>query len=108
MDGGLGNGLAGGTSLAAAPGVDPRDALFWYDPLTKPHFLGGRSSGAIRHGDWKLIKFFDTGEVELYNPADDLGEQHNLAKSHPDRVAHLKRLLKDWRKMVEGRDAPPR
>ncbi len=85
-----------------------RDALFWHYPLAKPHFLGGRSSGAIRHGDWKLIEFFDTGEVELYNLADDLGERHNLAKSRPDRVAHLKRLLKDRRKMVEGRDAPPR
>ena len=34
-------------------------------PLTKPHFLGGRSSGAIRAGGRKLIEFFDSGEIEL-------------------------------------------
>lgn len=27
-----------------------RDALYWHYPLGQPHFLGGRSSGAIRQG----------------------------------------------------------
>jgi len=43
-----------------------RRALHWHYPLDEPHFLGGRSSGAIRDGDWKLIEFFDSGEKELY------------------------------------------
>ena len=34
--------------------------------------LGGRSSGAIRSGDWKLIEFFDDQTVELYNLAHDI------------------------------------
>jgi arylsulfatase A-like enzyme len=30
-----------------------RDTLYWHYPLKKPHFLGGRSSGAVRKGNWK-------------------------------------------------------
>jgi arylsulfatase A-like enzyme len=61
--------------------------------VEKPHFLGGRSSGAIRQGDWKLIEFFDTGTIELYNLAHDPGEQDDLADRHPDKSAELARRL---------------
>jgi len=83
----------------------PRDALYWHYPLEKPHFLGGRSSGAIRHGDWKLIERFDTGELELYNLADDEGEQHNLADRMPERAAELREKLRAWQKQV-GAEVP--
>jgi arylsulfatase A-like enzyme len=74
-----------------------RDALFWHYPLEKPHFLGGRSSGAIRQGDWKLIEFFDTHTIELYNLARDPNEQDNLADKYPDKTAELMKCLADWR-----------
>jgi arylsulfatase A len=82
-----------------------RDSLYWHYPLPRPHILGGRSSGAIRHGDWKLIEFFDTGEIELYNLADDIGEKNNLAKSMPDKADELKNLLTDWREST-GAEIP--
>ena len=75
-----------------------REALFWHYPLEKPHFLGGRSSGAIRRGDWKLIEFFDTHTIELYNRARDAGEQDNLADKRPDKIAELTKRLADWRR----------
>ncbi len=75
-----------------------RDELYWHYPLAKPHFLGGRSSGAIRKGDWKLIEFFDTGEVELYNLGDDIGENNNLTNQMPSKAAELRKLLQQWRK----------
>ena len=75
-----------------------RDALFWHYPLEKPHFLGGRSSGAIRRGDWKLIEFFDTHAIELYNLSLDAGEKKNLADKHPDKAAELAERLADWRR----------
>ena len=78
----------------AQPG---RDTLYWHYPLKKPHFLGGRSSGAIRRGNFKLIEFFDTGQVELYNLAEDVGEKHNLAEKLPGKAAELKKLLAKWR-----------
>jgi arylsulfatase A-like enzyme len=77
-----------------------RHALFWHYPLEKPHFLGGRSSGAIRQGDWKLIDFYDTHTIELYNLADDPGEQHNLAVKYPGKTMELTKRLADWRRDV--------
>ena len=77
-----------------------RDALFWHYPLEKPHFLGGRSSGAVRQGDWKLIERFDSGELELYNLAEDVSEQKNLAAAMPDVVAKLRNELEAWRTRV--------
>ena len=56
--------------------------FYWHYPLEKKHFLGGRYSGAIRHRDWKLIEYFDTGEIELYNLVDDIGEKNNLANKN--------------------------
>lgn len=67
---------------------------------------------AIRVGDWKLLvnpnnrdeedaagTEAESGKVELYNLADDLGEKHDLAKSHPEKVkelrARLDALMKD-------------
>jgi len=90
-----------GASLVA-PLMDPdatpaRDALFWHYPMARPHFLGGRSSGAVRQGEWKLIEFFDTGAVELYNLADDVGETEDLAFDFPERAEELRQRLVDWR-----------
>jgi len=57
---------------------------------------------AIREGDWKLIsplnvmKFLEdggTGEWELYNLKEDIGETKNLADQYPEKVERLKRLL---------------
>lgn len=78
----------------------PRDSLYWHYPLEKPHFLGGRSGGAVRQRDWKLIEFFDSGDVELYNLANDTSEQTNLAKADPERAAAMLQQLAAWRKSV--------
>jgi arylsulfatase A-like enzyme len=80
-----------------------RDTLYWHYPLKKPHFLGGRSSGAIRRGNFKLIEFFDDGAVELYNLSEDFGEKLNLAEKLPEKAAELKKLLVKWRADVGAR-----
>jgi arylsulfatase A-like enzyme len=77
-----------------------RNTLYWHYPLEKPHFLGGRSSGAIRQGSFKLIEYFDKDTVELYNLADDIAEQNNLAQKLPKKAAELQKRLKTWRRDV--------
>ncbi|MHC4742897.1 MAG: sulfatase-like hydrolase/transferase, partial [Planctomycetota bacterium] len=77
-----------------------REAIYWHYPLEKPHFLGGRSSGAVRRGDWKLIEFFDTGQIELYNLADDPAEANNVALQEKAIADQLQELLKKWRKGI--------
>lgn len=75
-------------------------SFFWHYPLQKKHFLGGRSASAVRLGDWKLIEFYDTGERELYNLKEDVGEARNLAPSNPKKVDELQSLLIEWREEV--------
>jgi arylsulfatase A len=72
-------------------------ALYWHYPLEKPHFLGGRSSAVIRSGDWKLMQFYDSGALELYNLKDDIGESNNLVLQHPDIAKELMEKLNAWR-----------
>jgi arylsulfatase A-like enzyme len=75
-----------------------RNTFYWHYPLQKPHFLGGRSSGAIRKGHWKLIEFYDIGQIELYNIAEDIGEERNLKDSRTEKAGELLTLLRNWRK----------
>ncbi len=47
-------------------------------------------------GDWKIVNLlppFGTGEWQLYNLANDMGEIHDLATARPEE---LKRMLKLW------------
>ncbi len=73
-----------------------RDTLYWH----LPHYHHSTPASTIRHGDWKLIEFFETGACELYNLRDDLSEQNNLAVVHADRVKAMKTMLDQWRKRV--------
>jgi arylsulfatase A-like enzyme len=50
--------------------------------------------GAIRKGDWKLIKLaLLPGKTELFNLATDPGETTNVAADHPDVVRDLEARL---------------
>jgi arylsulfatase A-like enzyme len=89
--------LLGFAGAQPAPRLDAERPIYWHYPLDKPHFLGGRSAGAVRQGRWKLIDFYDTGESELYDLRADLGETHNLANEQPARAAKMKAMLAEWR-----------
>ena len=80
-----------------------RRDLHWHYPLEKPHFLGGVSAGAIRAGNWKLIEFFETGELQLFELESDLGETKNIAGQHPQLVESLYSRLLQWRERVGAR-----
>ncbi|MFD2571807.1 sulfatase [Spirosoma soli] len=82
--------------LKGKAGPIPR-TLYWHYPIAKPHFLGGRSAGAIRSGDFKLIEYFDNGQVQLFNLSDDLGEQTDLSQKLPAQREQLLTRLRQWR-----------
>jgi len=86
--------------LRGAAGLD-RDALYWH----YPHYSnqGGRPSGAVRRGEYKLIEFYEDQRVELYNLADDLGEKRDLSGQIPEKTAELKKALHEWRSVVNAR-----
>lgn len=68
--------------------------LFWHYPnMWGASGPGIGPSSTIRHGDWKLIYFYTDGHYDLFNLADDLGEQHNLADRQPEIRDRLAREL---------------
>lgn len=104
------------TMLAAAGRpIAPTAKLDGVDIL--PHLMG-RAAGrphetmywrfgeqwAVRHGDWKLVVAKGgSGKPELYNLADDVGEQRDRAGTEPGRVAELQKLYDAW----NAEQAPP-
>lgn len=74
--------------------------LFWLFKMQN-RTTGGRPCNALREGDWKLIEFFDTGDVELYNLKDDISEEHNLAADYPRRVKRMLKTTDKWRKDIK-------
>jgi hypothetical protein len=56
--------------------------------------------GAMRDGDWKLLRFPDR-PPELFNLALDSAEQNNLASAHPDMVRDLMRRQFAWELELE-------
>ncbi|WP_420149298.1 sulfatase [Spirosoma sp.] len=80
--------------------------LYWHYPLPKPHFLGGRSAGAIRSGDFKLIEYFDNGQIQLFNLADDVGEQTDLSEKLPAKRTELLTQLRAWRQKTISAKQP--
>ena len=118
-----------GHELPADAAGDSHDLL----PLLKGEVASARTTHvhntrqdhyAIRDGKWLLIDA-DTGylrkppeswnkkhgmpaddksPVELYDLENDLGQRHNLAAMHPERVAELQALLKKIRE--QGHSAP--
>ena len=76
-------------------GLLQRDAIFFHYPNYAFHGAN-RLGGAIRQGDYKLIEFYDDGSVELYDLANDIGEQHDLSGQMPERAAGMKGELDLW------------
>jgi arylsulfatase A-like enzyme len=79
--------LLKGGSMKRAP-------LFWH----YPHYgnQGGAPYSAIRDGDWKLIKWYEDGSLELYNLKDDIGESNNLVQANAAKAKELHEKLVAW------------
>lgn len=75
-----------------------RGPIFWH----YPHFSnqGGRPSGAMRLGDYKLVESYETGKVELYDLTNDIGEQNDLSTEMPARSQQMAAMLKKWREDI--------
>jgi arylsulfatase A-like enzyme len=89
--------------LAGKMSGQPHDALYWR--------LGEHM--AIRKGSWKLVKSgagplrdvdhtlpYDLSIAELYNLADDIAEQKNLAAAEPAKVKELTDAWQRWHQQL--------
>lgn len=63
------------------------DYLYW-------EFYERESSQAVRKGPWKAIRIpLFTGEIQLYNLTEDIGEKTDVAYAHPDIVAEMAQIM---------------
>ena len=98
------------TALAAA-GVDtsgekPLDGVNLIPYLTgkkagRPHyqlFWRAGEKHAARVGDWKLVVEPREGDPMLFDLANDIGEQHDLASSNPGKFEELQAAFAEWEK----------
>lgn len=108
------------TCVAVAGGTV--DAAWKLDGVNLLPFLTGRNQErphqtlywridgmwAVRHGDLKLVHGdANSDPPELFDLAQDLGEQHNLANAQADQARELKSLWDQWNvEMAEP--APPK
>jgi len=85
-----------------------REAMYFHFPA---YLEGGRHNKAlwrntpssmIRMGDYKLIEYFEYGQLELYNLVNDLKENTNLALIEPLVTAKLYKKLQTWRKSTDA------
>ncbi len=79
--------------------------LIWH----YPHYSnqGGKPSGAIRIGDYKLIEFYETGRRELFDVDKDPGENQNLSEARPNDVLLLGDELAQWRTTIGAKMPTP-
>lgn len=72
-------------------------ATYWYSPRPRPQQTGDTAAGAIRIGDWKLVRNYDPSKQdELFDLAVDPGENNNLAATDPGRATTMRRQLEQW------------
>ncbi len=76
--------------LQGRPQARPHPYLYW-------EFHERQFAQAVRLGDWKGVRRGFDAPLELYNLADDLAEQHNLADRHPDIAARIEGILETAR-----------
>lgn len=82
-----------------------REAIYWHFPgylESYVHPRGWRTGpvGAIHAGEFKLLEFFETGKVELYNLREDVSEKRDLAAQLPEKRTELQAKLAAWRQAV--------
>ncbi|MEM9526499.1 MAG: sulfatase [Bacteroidota bacterium] len=70
----------------------PERQLFFH----YPHYHHSRPAAAIREGDYKLIRFFDQEQPELYNLKQDIGEKNDLSTTAPEISGRLLADLNHW------------
>lgn len=96
---------AGGGDVSALKEIDGADLTPYLCGETpgRPHetlYWKKGTRAAIRDGDWKLIRFLDR-PAQLYNLADDPGEQNDLAMAERVRTQELFAKLFAWETRLE-------
>ncbi|MEM9645240.1 MAG: sulfatase [Planctomycetota bacterium] len=91
--------------LVQGDAIDDRE-IYWHFPHYSNHGMQS-PGGAIRSGKYKLLEYFENGTTQLFDLANDIGEQHDLSKTEPVIVQELKGKLHRWRSSVMAKAMNP-
>ncbi len=86
VDGGSLRGVLGGGGSVPRE----RDILVFHQAVAR------RAQSALRLGAWKIVKAWESGQVELFDLAEDVGESRNLARRRPGLVRTLEARLDEF------------
>lgn len=82
--------------------------LFWHFPAYLESYTddsdGFRAKPytSLRSGKWKLIYYYENGNVELFNLEEDPKEEHNVADRHKKMTAEMKAKIFEWIKKTNA------
>ncbi len=82
--------------------VFDRDTLFFHYPNYAFH-KRNRLASAIRWRNYKLIRRYDDGSLELYDLEKDIGEKNNLVNRRPVIADRMMKKLEAWLEKTEAR-----
>ncbi len=72
-----------------------REAQKEHDYLYWEFAEDNHDAQAVRSENWKLIHIYKTDSWELYNLAEDIGEEKNVIAEHPEVADRLKAYIKE-------------
>lgn len=61
-----------------------------------------RPCSVIRKGNWKLVRYFESGDIELFDLKKDMAETTNVAQSNPSTVERLDAEMKAWQSKTDA------
>jgi len=86
----------------------PREEIVFHFPHYHDHDRARYGPhSAIMVGDYKLIKFYESGRARLFNLAEDMSERRDLAERMPDKVKDLEGRLTRYLKDVDAQMPKP-
>ena len=74
---------------------DDTKILLWHYPnnWTNINLSGTSWASALRKGNYKLVYLHKTSKLELYDLSKDIGEEHDLSQSHPEKLREMALLM---------------
>ena len=80
----------------------PREELVFHYPHYGQGGQGKVPQSAIYLGEFKLMKFYETNELKLFNLNEDIAEQNDLSEKMPEKVEVMHELLEGYLKEVDA------
>ena len=78
----------------------PREEVAFHYPHYGQGGEGKSPQSALYLGDFKLMKFYEAGELKLFNLKNDIGEQKDLSEELPEKTDLMHKRLNAYLKQV--------